>query len=398
MKTTSDVSILFVDDEPEILNSLKRFLRREAYQTHFVASGREALGALAVQPVDIVVSDLRMPEMDGLSLLKQVRLDYPAVIRLILSATQEIPQIIEAFNAGEVYRFLTKPLDPESFRQTLRSVVDYHLLHVERRETTLEIEKRLLRARPPHNLDGADVAALLIPSEDLDGDFSDYFTYNRQQVDILVGDVMGKGAQSAIVAAGIKLNFAKALALYDCRVTPRMSCPNYSYDSAGFAQILTRVHAACVDDLLELEMFCTLEFARLDLAAGRLYLFDLGHCPVIHFRAETCRCSLLKGENMPLGMVKEAEYRAIKAYIQAGDVLVFHSDGVTETRSTAGELFGIDRLTEIVSTNHRLSAAQLVDTIRAEVAAFSGRGRFDDDFTCVAVCIERTGMKYSSLL
>lgn len=196
MKSASDVSILFVDDEPEILSSMKRFLRKEPYQTRFAGSGREALAILATQPIDIIVSDLRMPEMDGLSLLKRVKSFHPGVMRLILSATRDMEHTIEAINTGEVYRFMAKPLDPEILKGVLRDAVEYHLLIAGRREIMAEIERRLLQPSPPPDLCGADIAALMIPSGHLSGDFADYFVYNSRQVDILVGDVMGKGVQS----------------------------------------------------------------------------------------------------------------------------------------------------------------------------------------------------------
>ncbi|MBI9086122.1 MAG: SpoIIE family protein phosphatase [Desulfobacterales bacterium] len=388
MKSASDVSILFVDDEPYMLSSLRRFLRKEPYQSLFADSGRQALDILATQPIDIIVSDLRMPEMDGLSLLKRVKSDHPGVLRLILSATRDMEHTIAAINTGEVYRFMGKPLDPEVFKRVLRDTVDHHLLIAGRRETMAEIEKRLLQSCPPRDLYGADIAALMIPSGQLNGDFADYFVYSPQQVDILVGDVMGKGVQSALVAAAIKHQFAKSLAVFDCHVTPRMSCPHLSHDNAHFAKVVSGVQAACIEDLLELEMFCTLDFARLDLLTGRLHLFDLGHCPVIHFHAETGDFTLLKSNNMALGMVKEPEYHAVTASVNPGDALLFHTDGVTETQSVAGEMFGVERLAEKVRANHHLPAAQLIETIRTEVAVFSGRGRFDDDFTCIAVRIE----------
>jgi len=388
MKSASDVSILFVDDEPEMLNSLRRFLRKEPYQTRFANSGREALDILATQPIDIIVSDLRMPEMDGLSLLKRVKSSHPEVMRLVLSATQDMEQTITAINTGEVYRFMTKPLEPEVFKSILRDTVDHLLLITGRGETMVEIEKRLLQSSPPRDLHGADIAALLIPSGQMNGDFTDYFVYNPQQVDILVGDVMGKGVQAALAAAAIKHRFAKSLAVADCRLTPRMSCPQLSYKAEHFDRIISWVQAECIEELMGLEMFCTLDFARLDLTNGRLHLFDLGHCPVIHFHAETGDCTLLKSNNMALGMVKEPEYHAVTASVNPGDVLLFHTDGVTETQSVAGEMFGVERLAEKVRANHHLPAAQLIETIRTGVAVFSGRGRFDDDFTCIAVRIE----------
>ncbi len=387
MKKASEVSVLFVDDEPDMLRSMRRFLRKEPYQAGFAGSAREALAILERQPVDIIVSDLRMPDMDGLALLEQVKSGYPDVIRLIFSANRDMEQIINAINSGEVYRFMSKPLDPEGFKRILGETVEHHLLIAGRRKTRTEIERRLLMSSLPRNLDGIDIAGVMVPSGHLDGDFVDYFAYNPRQVDILIGDVMGKGIQSALVAAAVKHQFAKALAVYDCSMSPRMSCPKGRYSSQGFEQILSRVYRACSQDLLALEMFCTLDFARLDMAAGKLHLFDLGHCPVIRFRAGTGDCTLLKGGNMPLGMVKDPGDQVVTTDIEPGDILVFHTDGVTEAGSPSGELFGIERLAEAVRTHPHLTAAQLAEHIRESIAAFTGRNRFDDDFTCITVRI-----------
>ena len=116
MKTVHDVSILFVDDEPDLLSSLRRFLRKAPYQSHFAGSGREAFEILATQSVDIIVSDLRMPGMDGMSLLSKVKAAHPAIIRLVLSANRDVVQTIDAINTGEVYRYIAKPLNPAVFK------------------------------------------------------------------------------------------------------------------------------------------------------------------------------------------------------------------------------------------------------------------------------------------
>lgn len=392
MKTVHDVTILFVDDESDLLSSLRRFLRREPYQTLFANSGHEALEILTARTIDIIVSDLRMPEMDGLALLARVKDDYPDIIRLILSATRDVEQTIEAINTGEVYRFMSKPLEPDPFKRILQEVVDYHLLITGRREMMAAIEKQLLQAAPPQDLTGAAMAALMIPAGHLDGDFADYFVYNDRQVDVLVGDVMGKGVQSALVAASIKNRFAKTLAIYNCGVSPRMSCPHHpNYDFTSASQVVSGVHAMCIESLMELEMFVTLSYVRIDLDAGKLGLVDCGHLPVIHFQADRGSCSFLKGDNPALGMVSSHEYQVVTADIEPGDVLLFYSDGVTEAQSATGELFGEQRLAELVQIHHDQTPEDLTVTIRDAAAAFSGCDRFDDDFTCIVVRIAARG-------
>ncbi len=128
MKSIADIVVLFVDDEPDVLSSLSRFLRKEPYRKMFAESGLKALEILAVQPVAIIVSDLRMPEMNGLALLDKVKASFPEIERLILSATSDMDQIVDAINSGDVFRFIQKPLEPVSFKQIVRDAVDVFLL------------------------------------------------------------------------------------------------------------------------------------------------------------------------------------------------------------------------------------------------------------------------------
>jgi response regulator RpfG family c-di-GMP phosphodiesterase len=116
--------ILFVDDEQEILNALKRCLHKEPYQCRFAGSGAEALAMLSQQPCDIVVSDMRMPKMTGVELLRQVASQYPQTLRLVLSAWADSNHILDAINEGHIYRYIIKPWDDRALRAVLRQAVE----------------------------------------------------------------------------------------------------------------------------------------------------------------------------------------------------------------------------------------------------------------------------------
>ncbi|MEN8139605.1 MAG: SpoIIE family protein phosphatase [Thermodesulfobacteriota bacterium] len=389
MKSVRDVTILFVDDEPEQLSSLQRFLRKEPYRILFAQGGQEALALFGKEAIDIIVTDLRMPEMDGMALLAWVKERYPQVLRLILSATQDVLEAIEAINKGEVYRFFAKPIDPEPFRRILLEVVDYHLLVSERQAMMAEIQRQMLQVPPPLHLEGAQLAASMLPAGQLNGDFADYFVFADGQVDILVGDVMGKGVMSALVAAGLRQKFAKSLA--ECGARRQQvgvsEGGGNAFDLAATSEVMASVHGDCIDNLQDLEMFVTLSYARLDLVGGRLGLVDCGHMPVIHFQGEKGSGVLLKGNDLALGMASEQEYRIVEATLSPGDTLLFYTDGVTEAAGGDGEIFGEERLLELVEKRHHLDLPDLLATIRAEVTAFSGLADFADDFTCIAVRI-----------
>ncbi len=119
-------SVLFVDDEPAMVRSIKRVMQREHYISRFALSAREAMDVIANQDVDVVVSDLKMPGMDGLTFLREVKRRYPDVVRIVLTSYSQITQVLATVNRGEVFRFLTKPVeDAEEFRQTIRTAIEH---------------------------------------------------------------------------------------------------------------------------------------------------------------------------------------------------------------------------------------------------------------------------------
>lgn len=121
----NDIHILFVDDEPDTLRAIERLLYRENYILHFAGSGQEALAVMAERPVDIVVTDMKMPGMDGLTLLRHVKERYPDTVRLALSAYLQIDVLLHCINTGEIYRYITKPIKPAELKQALRDAADF---------------------------------------------------------------------------------------------------------------------------------------------------------------------------------------------------------------------------------------------------------------------------------
>lgn len=142
-------TVLFVDDERNILESLDRLMRGEPYQSLFAGCGKEALHLLERKSVHVIVTDLGMPEMDGLELLKQVEQKYPDIIRLVLSAHGDSDSILDAINKGNVYRYIFKPWDNTELKLTVRQAIDVFKIQEERRSLLRQLEEhnRLLEKR-----------------------------------------------------------------------------------------------------------------------------------------------------------------------------------------------------------------------------------------------------------
>lgn len=126
-------TVLFVDDEEKLLRSLKRGLMDEPYETLFANSGKEAIEILKDNEVHVLVTDMRMPEMNGLDLLRIVKNEYPHIVRMVLSGYTQVSTLLTAINQGEVYKFITKPwkLD-EEFKPAIRQAIEYFDLQNER--------------------------------------------------------------------------------------------------------------------------------------------------------------------------------------------------------------------------------------------------------------------------
>jgi response regulator RpfG family c-di-GMP phosphodiesterase len=124
--------ILCVDDEPNILSSLRRLFRAQGYQVLTAESGKDGLKILETEAVDLVISDMRMPEMDGARFLEHVRERWPGTVRLLLTGYADIQSILDAINRGEIYRYITKPWDDNDILLIVRHALERQALEQER--------------------------------------------------------------------------------------------------------------------------------------------------------------------------------------------------------------------------------------------------------------------------
>ncbi|BEP27983.1 response regulator [Helicovermis profundi] len=125
-------SVLFVDDEINILKAIRRGLYKETYNMFFANSAKEALDILEKENISVIVSDMKMPIMTGLELLKIVKEKYPKIVKIILSGYTQLPQILVTINQVEIFKFITKPWDIEGdFKRIINEAIDYYNLQNE---------------------------------------------------------------------------------------------------------------------------------------------------------------------------------------------------------------------------------------------------------------------------
>lgn len=125
-------SLLFVDDEPNILSALRRLFRPAGYRIHLANSGAEGLAVLEREPIDLVVSDMRMPEMTGAQFLAEVRKRWPDTMRILLTGYADITSTIAAINDGQLHRYIPKPWNDQEILLIVRDACERRALEQER--------------------------------------------------------------------------------------------------------------------------------------------------------------------------------------------------------------------------------------------------------------------------
>ncbi|TCD48538.1 SpoIIE family protein phosphatase [Chlorobium sp. N1] len=262
---------------------------------------------------------------------------------------------------------------------TLRIQAERSRQQLEKMQHTLEsqIERKLMQSHTPKGLDGAKISNFMLSSGYLNGDFADFIAYDNRHIDIMTGDVMGHGILSALVGSGLKSLYLRTLA----RKSLQRTLPELK-------EVVSEFHQGCIKDLLEIEIYATMLFFRLDLEKKTLSLIDCGHTPSLHINARSGTSSCIKGTNLPVGMVEQQTFETVTVPVEAGDIIVIYSDGITEAQLPDGSMFGEERLADLVFRHRHMSSDDLLALICRELGAATGSETFEDDASCIVIRID----------
>lgn len=133
-------AILIVDDQVELLHSLQRLLRRE-FDVQVASAGKEGLQKLKRQSFAVIVSDQRMPEMDGVTFLSESKALQPDAVRILLTAYADIEATIAAVNRAQIFQYISKPFEPDEFRQILRTAARHYDLILQNKKLQEELKR-----------------------------------------------------------------------------------------------------------------------------------------------------------------------------------------------------------------------------------------------------------------
>ncbi len=378
--------ILVVDDEPDvellIKQSFRRKIRDGEFDFEFALNGEEALAKLhGDESIDIVMSDINMPVMDGLTLLSKIG-GMDRVLRTVMvSAYGDMQNIRIAMNRG-AYDFLTKPIDFEDFEVTLQKTIreikgirDGHQVRKQLEAINNElsvaarIQQSMLPRRFPPFPERTDfgIYAQMEAANSVGGDFFDFFLIDTDRFGFVIGDVSGKGVPAALFMAATR-TLLRATAMQG---TPSAECIEY------VSKVLARQSEGA--------MFVTLFYGILDTRTG-----DVDYCNAGHHPAYICsqREGLRKaadGGGMVAGISERATYTGGTVRLAAGEALVLYTDGVLEAFDVHEEMFDEARLERALEKLSGAGVEQIVQGLMAEVRGFMGAAPVSDDMTVLAL-------------
>ena len=221
------MSILIVDDSLDDRLLLETFLKKAGFSELILAdSARDAFRQLGLEEptrevnhVDLVLMDVLMPEIDGIEACRRIKASgqFSDVPIIMITAQTEMEYLQSAFDAGAI-DYITKPVNKVELLARVSSALTLKREMDQRkaREKEIidigsEIQQTLLQGQPPQDLPGIGVAAFTMQSLRIGGDFYDFFKHNDHCLDVIIGDVMGKGIPAALMGAAIKNRFVRAI-------------------------------------------------------------------------------------------------------------------------------------------------------------------------------------------
>ncbi len=375
--------ILVVDDEPDleplILQRMRRSIRTGKYAFVFAHNGVEALEVLQQDSdIDMVVSDINMPQMDGLTLLEQIPKVDPNIRSVIVSAYGDMRNIRTAMNRG-AFDFVTKPLDFEDLQITIERTLSHMaewkeaLLSRDKLvalQNELDVASKMQQAILPTSFplgSSFQVYGNMVPARNVGGDFFDVISLENGRIGLAVADVSDKGVPAALFM-----------------MSSRTLLKGAAIGMGNPGGVLSEVNNLLQEDN-ETFMFVTLLYAVYDPETDEMVYANGGHSNPLVVRANGESAELPMTGGVALGVMPGLEYRQSVYTLAPGDTLILYTDGVSEAMNAEGEEFGVERLRRIFAQRPPTSARQANEAILQAVSDFAGGTPQSDDVTCLVL-------------
>ena len=379
-------TILVVDDEPDLeillTQKFRRKIRKGEMKLIFAQNGVQALEKLqSHDDIDMVLSDINMPEMDGLTLLHQLNSLHMDLRAVIVTAYGDMKNIRTAMNRG-AFDFVTKPIDFDDLEATISKT----LQHLEVMREALQSRDELVALRQELGVAAKmqesilptdfpddpryDLHAWMTPAREVGGDFYDFFKLENDRLAMVVADVSGKGVPAALFM-----------------MVSRTLMKGTAIGNSDPAKCMAEVNDLLAESNEE-SMFVTVFYTAFDPASGLLEYANGGHNLPYVVKASGEVRKVESESGLVLGVMPGFEFPGGSIDLEPGDTFFLYTDGVTEAMNEDGEEFGDDALAKALGECVGAGAADVRRYVVEAVKAHAGDAPQSDDITCLALKYE----------
>jgi serine phosphatase RsbU (regulator of sigma subunit) len=400
MASKKPPTIVIVDDEEIVLQSIGSFLELETdYEIKTFVSPKIAMDELIKQPIDLVISDFLMPEMNGLQFLKKVKELYPEIPLVLLTGYADKENAIKSINEIGLFQYLEKPWDNEQIKMIIRNglkskelnellkeklkELDQTLLHrdqLAQRDSIIKKELALAQKlqnnilpKNPFISDGIKIYAKYKPALEIGGDFYDVIRLGKNRIAILIADVTGHGIQAALSCTLLKFAFS-----------------HYTDTDAGLPEIIKGMNKI-LHQILPSDIFVAAMVVAIDNTNGNSILINAGNPHPFLLKKEDGSLEKIAVNGLILGVADDSVYQPGNEFefqFTGDEKLVLHTDGLSEAEGKDGVLFEEGYLADFLKKNITQPLEKVLDGLLKEVEKFIAQRKSEesqDDITIIGI-------------
>ena len=369
--------ILLIDDDIKLIKLFEYNLTKAGFEVKVALSGKEALETVKSYQPDIFVCDIMMPEMDGYE-LRRIMLEDTSLRSIpfvFLTAKGDENDILEGYDL-EIEDYIIKTAGPRVVVAKVSAILKS--LDKERKKMVSEINRAAdsFRAKVVPDdfpvFEGFEIKHWHQPFKGIPGgDFIDYFPLNEDNLVIVLGDVMGKkwGAwYFAFAYAGYVRSAIRVVLQSANEFTPSV--------------LLQKINESVYQDAKVSEVFATLSIVILNKKNRTAKYAGAGDLPIVFRNSVTNKVEQLSSKGMLLGFSADGDYTDVTINLDRGDILLLHTDGITESRNLEKEQFGPERFQSLVEEVQE--EENLLEKIKQEISSFT-KNNFEDDISLIVI-------------
>jgi sigma-B regulation protein RsbU (phosphoserine phosphatase) len=379
--------ILVVDDEPDLEMLIEQKFRKKIQNRElefvYALNGEEALTKFDHdEKIEIVVTDINMPKMDGLELLSRLSESTRTLKCVIVSPYGDMDSLRSAMNKG-AFDFVTRPINLEDLESTITKAIvnlqatkeaKMNQVRLSDIDKEIDVAKNIQSSIIPHtfnpfpNNTNFELLGTMLPARKIGGDFFDFFPLPDGHLGFCIADVSGKGIPAALFMT-MSRGLIRSLGQ---KTTSPCECLKQ------LNELLSLENASC--------MFVTAFYGILNINTGVITYSNAGHNPPYIIYSDGTYKQIGRGEGIALGVTVEMSlYSEHTLQLKKNDIFLLYTDGVTEAMNVQKELFNEERLEKIITTFYNKPLSSLIDGVVTAVDKFSKNVEQTDDITLLAI-------------